>query len=151
MIYSKRRRGGQRKYYTRKSFRVKRYKHYGAGGKPWMSDEDEKSIEDLVNQLSKMNPGDERIQLENQLKQKLSSIVEKAEKEKNDAQNEFKSIHNMILSIKGSVSTNNLIDDDKRQIEILHTQLEYTKKILEMMRFNHNEALTYKKEILNIL
>lgn len=32
MIYSKRRKGGQRKYYTRKSFRLKRYKHYGGAG-----------------------------------------------------------------------------------------------------------------------
>jgi hypothetical protein len=151
MIYSKRRRGGQRNHYTRKSFRVKRYKHYGgAGDKLWINDEEEDSINNLIDEFKKIkNPGDEhRARLKNQLETILSSIVNRAEKKKNDVVNELASIQHISKEIMGD--ENNLSNDDKARKAELRTLSTEKTKTLNEMRSNYQSAKDYKKSILDM-
>jgi len=146
MIYSKRRKGGQRKYYTRKSFRLKQYKHYGGAGaddKSWINDKEEKSINNLIDELKMIkNPGDDRRRLEEQLKTILISIVERAEHKKNDVYKEYESINQQIHSY--SRNTN------KENIASLHALYIGKLDALNMMRSNYNSALQYQKAILDV-
>ena len=146
MIYSKRRRGGQRKYYTRRSFRVKRYKHYGGA---WINDEDKESINELVYRLGRMNPGTGRIILENQLTTILRSIVNRAEQKNREVKEELDSINVMYRKIIGD--ENKLSDDDKARKAELRTLSTAKTKTLNEMRSNYQSALQYQKSILDKL